>query len=125
MDIQFNTPVQELKPYEITPQQIKEACCEAFGIKQEEVDDRRNEARHVCWARHAAWFLEWKIKRKGYKAIADDHDLSKSTVQFGIQAIQKLIRENSFIREAVLHSGHLMRGTELVRGFIREVSEAA
>jgi len=112
-------------PHEITIEEIEAACCEVFSVTREEINDIKDISRHVCWARHALWYLIRNLKKFSYGIIADKLDRPRDSIKYGIASMNRVVSTDSFIREGILEVGRKINCVEFVEGFVSSATKAA
>lgn len=109
---------QTRKSFEIPLQEIKEACCQAFGSKVEDFDNP-NISNSICNARQAYWLIVKRTRVCTLQDIATPFSRSRNNIKAGIAKCEHRLKNNTMFLEQFLSIGQHLNATAIIAEIVK------
>lgn len=107
-------------PHEITMDELKGACCEAFNVSLMDFKNPKISTRRTCRARQACWTITRKIKFLTFGEIACEYDRKCQNVMLGIKFFEKKISESESTMQSFIRIGDILGAKTIISKIAKE-----
>ena len=109
------------KPHEISCNEIKQACQQAFGVTKTEFEDSTKSDIRLCRSRQAYWLISRRIKLLTLNDIASDFDRNKNNIAQSIKRFSDSMKDNRIILETFLSIGQLLNSRDSINKIAEDI----